>query len=356
MPYSFIWSDSTNRQSDTGLCAGNYQQIITDSTGCSLINNYVVPQVSAIQIEFNSDSIYCFGDSSQISVNVSGGVGPYTYEWSNGQTQKDIEAPANSYSLSVTDSHRCSSSDSLSIYQPKKLLVSGASTNLTCYEFADGGINTTVTGGATPYKFDWSNGSTGMNLTGLFAGEYTVTITDNNSCTTTSTFNISQPDSIVITVISVTNDTGENSGAINVSVSGGTPPYNYSWEDTADIEEGTGLSQLGPGTYTVYIIDSNGCTQALNGIVVIATGITNLQLDGIRLYPNPATDKIFIHLPALNAPVQLQIFSAEGTLIKSIALAAGDSWVDVSNLLPAMYIFEISAGSGTARYKVLKIE
>jgi hypothetical protein len=130
-------------------------------------------------------------------------------------------------------------------------------TNTTCTA-SIGAINLTVSGGTSPYTYLWSNGATTEDLTGLAAGNYTVTITDANGCTTQFAVTVGT-DNVTITATPViTNTTCTASiGAINITVSGGTSPYTYLWSNGATTEDITGLAA---GTYTVTITDANGCT------------------------------------------------------------------------------------------------
>src|SRR6185436_9626277 len=120
-------------------------------------------------------------------------------------------------------------------------------------------VNITVSGGTAPYTYLWSNGATTEDITGLAAGNYNVTITDANGCTKNMQFTVDTDVSDITVTPVVTNTICTASlGAINITVSGGTPPYTYLWSNGATTED---ISGLAAGNYTVTVTDVNGCTK-----------------------------------------------------------------------------------------------
>ena len=155
---------------------------------------------------------------------VSGGTSPFTYIWSNGATTQDLNnLTAGTYSVTVADVHNDLSIGSTLITQPENELVATATgTNINCYGNSNGTIDLTITGGISPYHFQWSNDETIQNLTGLSAGIYSVTVIDFNSCAITSCFTVTQPVSALSMSLSSNNVNcyGNSTGWIDISVSG----------------------------------------------------------------------------------------------------------------------------------------
>src|SRR5690606_34641327 len=120
----------------------------------------------------------------------------------------------------------------------------------------DGSIDLLVLGGTPGYDWLWSTGETTEDILGLNAGQYFVQVTDSNGCVANVIVIVPEPDAIVLSA-TVTNDTSGNSGAVDLSVTGGTSPYNYEWSNGSVTED---LSNLAAGDYFVTVTDDNGCT------------------------------------------------------------------------------------------------
>jgi gliding motility-associated-like protein len=145
------------------------------------------------------------------------------------------------------------------VTQPAAALSgSTAVTNVLCFGAKTGAVNLTVSGGTSPYTFLWSNGATTEDLSNVVAGNYTVTITDSKGCTANAVGNVTQPAAALTGTTVVTNVlcSGGSTGAVNLTVSGGTPPYTFLWSNGATTED---ISGLKAGSYTVTVTDANGC-------------------------------------------------------------------------------------------------
>jgi large repetitive protein len=159
----------------------------------------------------------------------------------------------------VTDANGCIATASATITQPvSPILISAIVTNTTCGN-ANGSIDLTISGGTPPYIITWSNGATTEDLISLAAGNYTVTITDANGCTATTSaiVNIIAGPEIAITASTNVLCFGQSTGSINITVTGGTAPLSYQWSNSAITED---ISGLAAGTYTLTVTDANECT------------------------------------------------------------------------------------------------
>lgn len=117
-----------------------------------------------------------------------------------------------------------------------------------------GSIDLTVSGGTPGYTYMWTTGATTQDVSGLAANTYTVTVTDVNNCTKTTSVTISQSSAIVLSTTQVNVlCNGEATGSIDLTVSGGTPGYTFAWTGGATTED---LSTLTAGTYTVTVTDA----------------------------------------------------------------------------------------------------
>lgn len=214
----------------------------------------------------------CYGTSNgSIAMTISGGTGPFTWVWNrtnpaggpvsgSGTTISNLSA--GSYSVTVTDANNCAGVFSQQVNQPAQLSASTSVVNVLCYGAASGTVNLTASGGTTPYTYDWADlpgTSNPEDRAGLTAGTYSVTVTDSKGCTATASAVVFQPASALGITGTVTNVScyGGANGAIDITASGGTPPYSYNWGGGITTEDRSGLSA---GSYNVIVTDANGCT------------------------------------------------------------------------------------------------
>ncbi|MFN4911623.1 MAG: SprB repeat-containing protein, partial [Flavobacteriales bacterium] len=245
---------------------------ILDANNCIFSLPISVSQPDTLQLNFNVTNIACFGNlSGAIDLSVSGGTPGYTFLWSNSQSTEDLtNLNIGWYNVLVTDALGCQSYDSAQITQPitpLTLLITG--TNITCFGFTNGSINLTPQGGTAPYLYNWSNGATTEDLTGLSAGNYTVTVTDANGCTATTSLTISTPAAALAISNSLLTNVqcyNQSTGSIDITISGGSFPYAYTWTNSSGTFNATtqDLLNIPAGGYSVTVTDFNGCSVSAN--------------------------------------------------------------------------------------------
>lgn len=274
-PYNYNWSrlspagmGSGIGNSLVGLIAGTYNITMTDGGNCSKTTSIALGQPIELNITTTIGNVLCNGSSTgSIALNVTGGTLPYTFNWGGGiSSQNRFNIPVGSYTVTVTDANGCTKSSSCIINEPSMLDITLQSLDIKCFGNNTGSILATVLGGVGNKNFSWDNGSSAQNLTGLYAGTYSLTVTDANGCTTTNSAIINQPSSGLILDTDIIDITcyGGNTGSIDLSVSGGSPTYSYSWSNGNTTEDVIGLSV---GTYTVTVTDINYCTNKLSNVV-----------------------------------------------------------------------------------------
>jgi SprB-like repeat protein len=262
-PFTYLWSDGPTTEDRSGLSAGSYSVTVTDANGCTANTSVTISQPAELTLSETHVNVSCFGGSNgSIDLSVTGGTAPYTYLWGDGPTTEDRSGlSAGSYSVTVTDANGCTASTSVTITQPAALTLSETHVNVSCFGGSNGSIDLSVTGGTAPFTYLWGDGPTTEDRSGLSAGSYSVTVTDANDCTASTSVTITQPAALTLseTHTNVTTCSGSN-GSIDLSVSGGTASYTYAWNDGPTTEDRSGLSA---GSYSVTVTDDHGCTESL---------------------------------------------------------------------------------------------
>ncbi len=268
-PYSYQWSNGSNNTTISNLTAGTYTVTVTDNNGCTATNSVAITQPNVLNAVITPTHILCnAGNSGSATVTASGGTTPYNYNWSNGSHTATISnLTAGTYSVTVTDANGCTATATTLLTEPTMLTtVINPPTNVICFNSSNGSATVVPTGGTSPYSYNWSNGNTTATASGLISGTYTVTVTDNNGCTSTNSVFINQPPQLITTISSIINIlcNGGTNGSATVSASGGVPAYSYLWSTGST---GTTISNLPAGTYVVTVTDNNGCT-ATNSVTI----------------------------------------------------------------------------------------
>jgi hypothetical protein len=232
---------------------------------------------------------------------------------------------------------------------PNVLSASSVVVDASCNGDSNGEIDLSVSGGTPSYTYSWTDGgafsSTDEDLTGLSAGTYEVTITDDNNCVSVHTVTVNEPTTLSASA-TTTDETMGNDGTIDLTVTGGTAPYTFSWTDggafSSTDEDLTGLSA---GTYEVTITDDNGCTTTIQVVVSSVVGITELAVGKFEVYPNPSNSIINIEVSSNGI---LEMYNANGQLISSERIVAGKVVRDVNLLATGVYTIRFVTEQGVA--------
>lgn len=264
--YVYSWSGpngfTATTQSLTNVAAGAYTLVVTDSSGCTKSITVTLTQPTEILITATTTPISCYGaNDATITLGISGGVVPYQAAWDNfatGTFQQNLAA--GTYQITVTDGNNCPKIISVVIPEAPIFTINPVHRNISCHGANDGSIVLNFVGGQAPITLVWSDGSTsGTSRHNLPPGVYSVTITDSKPCVITRTFVITEPQPLLLsgTVTHADDCNNAMSGAVNLLVSGGMPPFTYAWSNGATTEDLTGITS---GNYSVTVTDANGCT------------------------------------------------------------------------------------------------
>jgi len=188
--YTYLWSNGETTSAISGLTAAAYSVTVTDANDCTATATATVDQPTALSVSGSGTDVSCFGGTNGTATAMpTGGTAPYTYSWSNGETTSTITGlPAAVYNVTVTDANDCTSTEEIILTEPITALNLEVNTVAeSCIVGNDGSATVTANGGTGPYGYIWSNGQTTQSATALMAGNYAVTVTDDNMCTNTTT-------------------------------------------------------------------------------------------------------------------------------------------------------------------------
>src|SRR5690554_1489228 len=293
-PYTAIWSDNTIGFTNNNLAPGAYSVTIRDANGCPLTEHFVIddPAVLASSIDTLTHVSVYGGSDGSVTLDVTGGTQPYTYDWTPLVSTSDSASglTAGTYTVVITDANGCSVTQVVDITEPlppfEIHLVS--LDDVSCNGSNDGSIVVNVIGPNPPFTYSWSpsggNGTTASNLT---SGTYTLTVVDATNEQISETFTIDEPAAMTVSVSNIIDVTcnGSSNGSATASVVGGVAPYTYTWSNGESTPTAVSLSA---GTHYVLITDANGCQMQApfsinqpSPMVINVANITDVSCNGL---------------------------------------------------------------------------
>jgi len=277
--YTYLWNTGSSDNTIQNLGGGNqYCLTITDGAGCSLEVCRTLNNPAPIQATVSNVPTECGEFDGELVLNISGGVGEYTVNWTEGHTGAHITGlHPGGYTATITDANSCSKVINANVdffggSEASIIEVQG----VKCHGYTTGVLQALMEDGASPFSYQWSiSGQTSQNLSNIGAGTYTVTVTDAYGCFGVVSYDLQQPDKITISFDKTDiMCRGEKSGQATVNVAGGVFPYVYQW---AHGPVSSHISSLKADTYNVQVTDMNGCSAS--DFVVIKEPENSLSVD-----------------------------------------------------------------------------
>lgn len=270
---TYAWSNGHDNELLEGIPAGTYTLTVTSPTGCTAYSELTIDNPDAVEAialatsDYNGFNISIKGmNNGEAVVTPSGGIAPYNILWDNGETNLENEnLYAGTQSVSITDANGCQIQASVELTEPTELegfadvLSDYNGQDISCIGNDDGQAIAIASGAVPPYTFNWSNATSGDSTSNLGAGTHIVTITDANGATLTTMISLFDPQPIELQMQS-TSSTNPPSGTATAVVTGGTAPFQFSWDDELS-RTSEMIDQVSPGWYRVTVTDANGCEE-----------------------------------------------------------------------------------------------
>ncbi|MEO6038519.1 MAG: SprB repeat-containing protein, partial [Saprospiraceae bacterium] len=265
-PYNYTWDSpliTNGEDMPTALCPGDYLVTVEDTRGCTQIDKLTIDAAVPIDVHYDPTAPTCsdLSDGS-VTTTVAGGSPPYAFLWSNGSTDPSpVNLTCGDYTVTLTDAAGCVKIEAVQVVCPTTIqVISLVSEPVTCFGLSDGSLLVNTQGGTGILTYLWSDptGQTDSLAQNLPAGTYTVTITDSQGCSISTTGNVIQPDLLVVNLTSTdVRCYGGSDGLVTALPAGGKQPYQYAWNPLATDSV---LVNLSTGNYAVTVQDANGCT------------------------------------------------------------------------------------------------
>ncbi|MEZ4951256.1 MAG: choice-of-anchor L domain-containing protein [Saprospiraceae bacterium] len=284
--YAVRWQDGNQSLIRNDLGADSYNVTISDANNCETSALVAIQSPPALEANAQALDPKCFNEASgQISINASGGTGLHTYTWShdpNVQTASVSNLTNGFYAVTITDENNCTEVVSLALDAPDSLSLDAEVSAVKCHGLRDGNIMIEPEGGVGGYQYSWTgpNGFTSLaaNLINIPAGDYAVEITDANGCKTQKELTIDEPEELtaLMEVIPVS-CANRQDGEIFIQPEGGTAPYKVEM-DGFSYGVVQNIGNLRAGEYSVVVIDDNGCTFDIEGLIVGEAKLLTVEL------------------------------------------------------------------------------
>ncbi len=340
-PYTYLWSDGETKATNSGVGSGQYTITVRDGNNCVGLETVILNQPDALVLETKTWKTNCMVANGKASVQVYGGIPPYRYSWTDGQTTKTAsKLAAGNYTITLTDNNNCAKSKSVVVIDTSDFMLSFEKTNVGCPGGNNGMDMVKISGGTAPFVYSWSSGHTDALATSLTAGNYTVTVTDSKGCMGIGTDKINEPDILNLIIQEKNSSCGKSDGWASVNVTGGTSPYTYAWSDG---QNNKNAKNLASGIYDLIVTDNSGCVDS-NQVIIEDKSSLVLDFTISEASCKDCYDGAMVANISGGTPPYKYLWSNGGTSANEKALRAGS------------YSIQVTDSAGCSAFDFLSIE
>jgi hypothetical protein len=361
-PYSYEWSTNDTTQTITGLNAGTYTVTVTDDNNCSSTGSVTLTGSAPFTASMSTTPATCNNNDGTATVAISGSSGPFDYDWQPNVSTTDnaTQLTAGVYTVTVTDlATGCLQTVSGIVNNSAGIVASiVSSTDATCQNGEDGTATAMGSGGTAPYSYLWTpGGDTNATATNLAPGTYVVAVADYNGCTGFANVTIGYTNAAP--VVDLGPDTTVCVGT-TYTLDAGPGMASYLWSDNSTAQT---LDVTVSGSYSVYVVDNNGCDNfdAVDVTFVVCpwSGPQAVTTDRFNIYPNPASSQFEIIMGApVKEDVTISVYDALGNQVMIIEDRSGrfvSKTVDIAGLRPGIYSVEVKSANMKEFAKLIRM-
>lgn len=369
--YTCEWEELDDDCIQEDLEAGVYFVTVSDENDCTASAEIEILEPDEITLDLSSTMASAANNDGTASCSANGGIPPYQFSWSNGVVTNGLNSTITGlsqgvYTVTVSDSNGCDKTGSVNVAGITcNVTINLLPVHIACNGDLTGSVSVVVNNAAAPVSYLWSDSSTGTSINNIPAGEYSLTVTDSNSCSAVDTVFVTEPDSLFIDSLQVFNPLcpGDDTGLISFIPKGGTKPYSINWSngvsnDTMIVGMDTivnipdTLGSLLPGSYSFTITDSNSC-MLFDSIDIISTDNQAPLVEPIILErflnENGIADAVSINeiLEFISDNCEISSiefdsvdFDCDDTGTNSIALSVSDNSQNITNSIIRVNVFD----------------
>lgn len=345
---SYLWNNGHEGQMLTIYEPGTYQVTVTNDFGFAIQSSPIDIFVAPVpDFSFDIEHVSCSGSSDgEILLQVDNTT-VNSINWNSGETTLFLDSLVPGlYEFTAIDSSGCAFSGAVSVNEPSPLLAQVLTESVNCYGEMNGTASVEVLGGTPPYSTNWF----GLTPDSLAAAEYTVVVSDDNSCATELQFSINEPDSLWLELTIEDINADNDYGTAFAAAQGGTPPYTVDWS--------TGSSgvwsadSLESGSYSVSVTDDNGCNTYLTFSITNSTDVANRSVSDLIVFPNPTSD--LIHIDHCSTPsIAARMFDFTGREVRQASRYYCPAEISLGNLRSGTYLLEIESGDFVEYFRIV---